>query len=102
MVFTELVMMLRVEALSALGQGKRGARQRMDLQAANRFVDMLQILKRRTEGNLTRDEEAFLDATLDEVRRIYGEAINDLTNPASPADRQYPSGFDGEIPGNLA
>lgn len=102
MVFTQLVMMLRGEALGALGRGIGPGRNRADLGTANQFLDMLQILKQRTEGNLTADETALLNATLDEVRSAYGDALGALTNPASPSDRSYSSGFDGEIPGNLA
>ncbi len=101
MVFAQLVMMLRGEALAALGGDARASRGRKDLATANQFLDMLQILKRRTEGNLTRDESALLDATLDEVRRAYGNALNELSNPSHP-DRPYSAGFDGDIPGNLA
>jgi len=71
--FAALISMLATQALFALGllQIKGQEERKPDLELAKYNIDMLQVLDEKTKGNLTKEEEAVLANTLDELRMGY-------------------------------
>jgi hypothetical protein len=68
--FLSLLNMLGVEAAMHLGlmEMQDGQRTPVDLEAARHMVDMIGMLKEKTQGNLAPDEEALLDNVLSDLR----------------------------------
>jgi hypothetical protein len=68
--FLSLLNMLGVEAAMHLGlmEMQDGQRTPVDLEAARHMIDMLGMLKEKTRGNLTADEEALLENVLADLR----------------------------------
>jgi hypothetical protein len=68
-----LISMLATQALFALGllQIKGQEERKPDLELAKYNIDMLQVLEDKTKGNLTKEEEAVLANTLNELRMGY-------------------------------
>ena len=71
--FAALISMLTTQALFALGllQVKGQEERKPDLELAKYNIDMLQTLEEKTKGNLTKEEEAVLSNTLNELRMGY-------------------------------
>ncbi len=71
--FAALVSMLTTQALFALGllQVKGQEKREPDLELAKYNIDMLETLEEKTKGNLTKEEEAVLANTLNELRMGY-------------------------------
>jgi hypothetical protein len=71
--FAALISMLTTQALFALGllQVKGQEERKPDLELAKYNIDMLQTLEEKTKGNLTKEEEAVLANTLNELRMGY-------------------------------
>ncbi len=68
-----LISMLTTQALFALGllQVKGQEKREPDLELAKYNIDMLETLEEKTKGNLTKEEEAVLANTLNELRMGY-------------------------------
>jgi len=71
--FAALISMLATQALFAMGllQIKGQEERKPDLEVAKYNIDMLQVLDEKTKGNLTKEEEAVLANTLNELRMAY-------------------------------
>ncbi len=71
--FAALVSMLTTQALFALGllQVKGQEERGPDLELAKYNIDMLETLEEKTKGNLSKEEEAVLANTLNELRMGY-------------------------------
>lgn len=71
--FAALVSMLTTQALFALGllQVKGQEKKEPDLEMAKYNIDMLETLEEKTKGNLSKEEEAVLANTLNELRMGY-------------------------------
>jgi len=65
-----LINMLTTQALFAMGvlQVKGQENHPVDLQLAKYNIDMLGVLEEKTKGNLSEDEQAAIDNTLNELR----------------------------------
>lgn len=48
-----------------------------NLEGAKIFIDVLDLLKEKTKGNLTKDENTLLQSTLSNMRMIYVEVVNE-------------------------
>ena len=72
--FAALVSMLTTQALFALGllqiKGQEETKE-PDLELAKYNIDMLQTLGEKTQGNLTEQEKAVLEKTLNDLRMGY-------------------------------
>jgi len=68
--FLSLLNMLGVEAAMHLGlmEMQDGQRTPVDLEAARHMIDMLGMLKEKTQGNLTPDEDALMENVLADLR----------------------------------
>ena len=75
--FAELVNVLAMQAAIALGglQGAGGERIPPNPIAAHHYIDLLEILEKKTEKNLTDDEQRMLRAVLYELRMQYVQAV---------------------------
>ncbi len=74
--FTSFMMSLSTSALIYLGQvpdpisGKNAT----DLVGARQTIDLISLLREKTKGNLTPDEESFLDSILYDLRMLFVKA----------------------------
>ncbi len=71
--FSSVVMLLYFPALVQLGLVTDPAmgEQRENLGLAKRNIDLLDLLKDRTKGNLEPEEDKFLDGVLDQLKLAY-------------------------------
>jgi hypothetical protein len=87
MTFDRLVQSLYVTAMLQLGIMRReGENPRPDIIGARQTIDTLGVLKDKTKGNLTEQEESLLQNVLFELRMAFLEMTNALTRPPAPAD----------------
>ena len=73
--FSSLVLPFFTQALFKLGQLAQGETtdQEGKLDLAKRLIDLLDMLKLRTQGNLKPEEQIFLDQCLHQLRLAYME-----------------------------
>jgi hypothetical protein len=71
--FDTLVSMLVTQALAALGQIPMGEKQQpvLMLDHAKHTIDLLEVLEKKTAGNLSATESKMLGGVLHELRMIY-------------------------------
>jgi hypothetical protein len=71
--FSSLVMLLYFPALVQLGlvEDPTTGDRRESLDLAKRNIDLLDLLKDRTKGNLEPEEQQFLDGVLDQLKLAY-------------------------------
>jgi len=63
---------------------EEGGQPRLDIIAARQTIDTLSLLSERTQGNLTKTEQDFLQNCLYELRMAYVEVTNALARPQTP------------------
>ena len=82
--FETLVSYLSTTAFFQLGllPGPGGERIPPDLPNARRTIDMLEVLQRKTHGNLTAEEGQMLEEVLYEMRMTYVELQKRLAQPS--------------------
>ncbi len=71
--FVELVLSVSAGALQAMGLGipdpnKEGKEPELNLELARYSIDLLDLLKEKTKGNLEAEEEKFLEEMLHQLR----------------------------------
>ena len=73
--FSSIVLPFFTQALVKLGKMKNPATQKMEenLEFAKRLIDLLDLLKKKTEGNLTQQEKEFLDSSIYQLKMAYME-----------------------------
>ncbi|MGD0892735.1 MAG: DUF1844 domain-containing protein [Terracidiphilus sp.] len=87
--FEHLVQQFYVSAMIQMGAGaQEGQRPRVDIVGARTTIDLLGVLKEKTQGNLTEAETRTLDSVLYEVRMAFLE----LTSMISVQAMQPPQG----------
>ncbi len=64
----------------------------VDLNIAKRMIDTIELLKEKTEGNLTMPEKNFMENTLYNLRISF---VNSVNNPPPPA-KSYDSDNDSD------
>ncbi|WP_022853113.1 DUF1844 domain-containing protein [Thermodesulfatator atlanticus] len=71
--FSMFILSLNTSALVHLGElpDPHSQQKKKDLALARQTIDILDMLKEKTRGNLTREEEKLLDTILYELRMIY-------------------------------
>jgi len=70
-----------------------------DLEAARMVIDQLDMLERKTKGNLSKAEEQLLRGTLTDLRMAYVEATNapaSKPDPTSEPEQESPPGKEAE------
>jgi hypothetical protein len=76
--FVQLVIMLHAAAMQNMGKIKNPVTDAVErsLPAAQGMIDLLDMLRARTRGNLTPEEAKLLDQMLHEVRLNYVDEMN--------------------------
>ena len=76
--FLDLVSLFGTQALMALGKLANPAtgKAERNLDAARLFIDLLEMVERKTVGNLSADEAKVLKATLTDLRLMFVEEAN--------------------------
>lgn len=94
--FMQLVMMFHTLTMHQLGKMKNPLTDKLerDLAAAQGSIDMLDMLKEKTKGNLSPDEDRFLSTLLQEMKLNYvDEAAKGTpvsTDQQAPAEGKSP------------
>jgi len=85
MTFERFLASLYMTAMLQLGMmHEQGQQPRIDIIGARQTIDTLSLLAEKTKGNLTPQEENFLQNSLYEVRMAYVQVTNALARPAQP------------------
>ncbi len=86
--FLDLVSLFGTQALMALGKLANPATNKAEknLDAARLFIDLLEMVERKTTGNLSSDETKILKATLTDLRLMFVEESNAPAEPPKAAD----------------
>ena len=86
--FLELVNLLAMQAAAGLGAlaAPGGERIPADPRVAQHFIDLLDILSKKTAGNLTDEEKKTLDTLLHDFRMQYVQSFGGSSTPA-PASK---------------
>lgn len=73
--FSSLVLPFFSQGLVLLGQIEENKEKKEDknLDLAKRLIELLDLLKEKTKGNLQADEEQFIDASLHQLKLAYME-----------------------------
>lgn len=81
--FVEIVQLIATQAVVGLGglAGPGGQQIPPSLEVAKHFIDLLEVLETKTQGNLTPQEKRILDTTLHQLRMAYVEAVH---GPVAP------------------
>lgn len=88
--FEFLVQTLFTQALMAFGRVPNPITQQSlkNLDTARHFIDMLEMLEKKTAGNLEQEEQRLLDEVLHQLRMTYmqEQSAPDVVEPTLPAD----------------
>lgn len=76
--FIELINMMAMQAAIGLGgyQGPGGERFPPNPNMAKHHIDLLEVLEKKTAGNLTEEEKRILDGVMYELRLQYVQAVS--------------------------
>ena len=85
--FIEFVLMQAQQIALMLGQipGPDGKRMEPNLPVARIFIDQLEMIREKTRGNLTKEEEDLLTKVLADLQLAFVEAGNGPAPPAASA-----------------
>ena len=87
LLFTQLVLMFHALTMQQLGKIKSPVTDKIerDLHGAQSSIDMLDMLKEKTRGNLSPDTDRFVTSALQELRLNYvDEASKPVEHTGSP------------------
>ncbi|MFO7865915.1 MAG: DUF1844 domain-containing protein [Candidatus Aminicenantes bacterium] len=79
--FGSLMLPFYTQAMVKLGQISNPVTQKKDdinIELAKRLIDLLDLLKEKTEGNLDEQEEKVLNDALSQLKNIYIETIDSV------------------------
>jgi uncharacterized protein DUF1844 len=83
--FEKLVTTLYMTAMLQLGiLHEQGRQPRVDVLGARQTIDTLDLLREKTKGNLTPEEQKFFEERLYELRMGYLEVLNAVLHPPEP------------------
>lgn len=84
--FLDILNMLGMQAMIGLGgyQGPSGERMPPNPALAKHHIDLLEVLEKKTAGNLTDDETKTLNTLLYELRMQYVQAVSGPMSGAGP------------------
>ena len=98
--FTQIVLMFQGAAWQHLGKVMNPATNKVerDLAQAKNTIDILGMLQAKTKGNLSDNEQRFLEHALYELRMNYIDEVNKAPDEAeaSTADAEAPAEESGE------
>ncbi len=84
--FLDMVSLFSTQAMIALGKiiNPATGKAEKNLPAARLFIDTLEMLERKTAGNLSTDETKLLKATLTDLRLMFVEESKAPAEPPKP------------------
>ncbi|HEX3818994.1 MAG TPA: DUF1844 domain-containing protein [Candidatus Sulfotelmatobacter sp.] len=83
--FEKFLASLYMSAMLQLGlMRQQGEQPRIDIIGARQTIDTISLISEKTKGNLTPQEENFLQNSLYELRMAYVEVTNALARPPQP------------------
>ena len=73
--FSSLVLPFFTQGLLSLGQieSEKEEKEHKNIELAKRMIDLLDLLRQRTKGNLKPEEDAFLESSLHQLKLAYME-----------------------------
>ena len=88
--FSQLVLMFHAAAMQQMGKIKNPLTDKIerDLSAAQGSIDLLDMLKEKTKGNLNADEDRLLSNVLKELKLNY---VDELNKPDDQTMKPEPS-----------
>ena len=91
--FTNLIMMLSTSTMQNLGKlvNPMTNKPELNLEIAQLTIDMLEMLRNKTKGNLDKDEEKFLGGVLSSLQMNYVETEKSAPAKAVEAEKQKPA-----------
>ena len=77
LLFSQLIIMLHSVGMQQLGRAVHPVTQAMskDLAAASSTIDLIAMLRAKTQGNLSSQEEALIDQVLTELRACHQQEV---------------------------
>ncbi len=99
--FLDMVSIFSTQAMMALGKVMNPAtgKAEKNLDAARLFIDTLEMLERKTRGNLTPDEARVLQSALTDLRIMF---VEETKAPAAPSTAPTPEPAKVEAPTDTA
>lgn len=84
LMFAQLILMLHGAAMQNMGKLKNPGTDKIerDLMASQAMIDILEMLRVKTKGNLTADELTTLDQMLRDLRLNYVDEVNNERSAA--------------------
>ena len=94
LLFMQIIMMFHTLTMQQLGKVKNPITDKLerDLHGAQSSIDLLDMLKEKTKGNLSQDEERFLVNSLKELKLNY---VDEAAKP-EPAKQEPPEPEEGK------
>jgi hypothetical protein len=85
--FTQIVLMFHTAAMQQLGKLKNPITDALerDLEAAQNSIDLLDMLKEKTRGNLSAEESRLLLQVIQELKLNY---VDEAGKPEAPAEKK--------------
>jgi hypothetical protein len=99
--FLQLIITLQASAMQQLGKvvSPVSGKVERNLELARQTIDLLSMLEEKTRGNLSADEEKFLQHILYELRLNYVDELNiEQATPAEAKKDSIQSNEDGSQP----
>lgn len=86
--FLAMIQMYQFEGMVALGKMPNPATNQMSrsLEHAQYVIDVLEVLKAKTHGNLDSEESRFLDQTISSLKLNY---VDEAGNPDAPSTTDF-------------
>lgn len=87
--FGGLIMMFHAAAMQQMGKVKNPISDKIerDLEQAQVSIDMLDVIMSKTKGNLTTEEERFINTMLQELKINYVEEVNKEKKESVPKEK---------------
>ena len=92
----ELVQMLVMQVSVGLGgmqDPQTGQQIPPSLPLAKHYIDLLEVLKNKTKGNLDENEQKIVDGTLHELRMAFVQIVSELQQHAGGSRLRHPTGW---------
>ena len=93
LLLTQLILMFQTAAFQQMGKIKNPLLEKMerDLQQAQISIDMIDMMHRKMQGNLSPGEEKLLKNVLQELRLNYVDEVSKTQHPADSSTQPPPS-----------
>ncbi len=77
-----IALLLATQGMINLGEIKDPIfkKSKLDLEGARLFIDLLEVLEKKTSGNLTAEEEGFLTEIISNIKKVYEKKIRPQDN----------------------